>query len=118
MNIPKKYFHDRLILLLLSITVFLAFLAIIWVLFKLDSGRSAAYIVQYRGNVGISPLKPGGASEIVAFIGFAIMVLVVNVLMSIRVYMIKREVSVVILLMGILLLLSSLIVSNALLVLR
>ncbi len=118
MEIPKKYFHDRLILLLLTVLVFLAGLAIVWVLFKLDSGRTTAYIVQYRANVSISQLKAGGASELVAFIGFAVMVLAVNVLMSIRTYEIRREVSVVILLMGILLLLSSLIVSNALLVIR
>ncbi len=118
MNIPKKYFQDRLILLLLSILVFLTLLACVWVLFKLDSGRSAGYIVQYRASLGISALKTGNASELVAFIAFALMVCVVNVLMSIRVYLIRREVSVVILVMGILLLLMSLIVSNALLVLR
>ena len=118
MNIPKKYFQDRLILLLLSILVFLTLLACVWVLFKLDSGRSAGYIVQYRASLGISALKTGNASELVAFISFALMVCVVNVLMSIRVYLIRREVAVVILVMGILLLLMSLIVSNALLVLR
>jgi hypothetical protein len=118
MNIPKKYFHDRIILLLLSILIFLAFLASVWVLFKLDSGRSAGYIIQYRGNLGISALKTGSASELVAFIAFALMILVVHVIMSVRVYLIRREVSIVILLMGVLLLLTSLIVSNALLVLR
>ena len=118
MNIPKKYFHDRLILLLLSVTVFLAFLACVWVLFKLDSGRSAGYIVQYRGSLGISSLKIGGAGELVAFIAYALMVLVASFFLSVRTYLIRREVSVVVLLMGILLLLTSLIVSNALLVLR
>lgn len=105
-------------MLLLSITVFLAFLAIVLVIFKLDSAQSSAYIVQYRASLGISALKTGQAGELIAFIAFAIMVAVVNILVSIRVYLIKREVSVVVLLMGVLLLLSSVIVSNALLSLR
>jgi hypothetical protein len=118
MTIPKKYFHDRLILLLLSINVFLAFLASLWVLFKLDSGRSAGYIVQYRSSLGISALKTGNSSELIAFIGFAAMVLVVHFALSVRTYSIKREVSLVVLGFGILLLILSIIVSNALLVLR
>lgn len=117
-TIPKKYFHDRLILLLLSVNVFLTFLASIWVLFKLDSGRSAGYIVQYRSSLGISALKTGDAGELVAFIGFALLVLAIHFVLSMRVYPIKREVSIVILMLGGLLLLGSIIVSNALLVLR
>jgi hypothetical protein len=85
MNIPKKYFHDRLILLLLSIMVFLAFLATVWVLLKLDSGQSTSYIVQYRGNAPISPLKQGSVSELIAFIAFDIMLLVAsNALLVLR----------------------------------
>jgi len=118
MNIPKKYFHDRLILLLLSVLIFMAFLTSVWVLFKLDSGRSAGYIVQYRGNLGISALKTGSAGDLIAFIPFAFLILVAHVVLSVRVYVIRREVSVVILLMGILLLVAALIVGNALLVLR
>ncbi len=117
-TIPKKYFHDRLILLLLSINVFMAFLASVWILFKLDSGRSAGYIVQYRSSLGISSFKMGDAGELIAFMVFAVMVLAVHVVLSIRVYPIKREVSVVVLSLGVLLLVMSMIVSNALLDLR
>jgi hypothetical protein len=118
MTIPKKYLHDRLILLLLSINIFLGVLSSLWVLFRLDTGRSAGYIVQYRAQLGISALKTGDANELVAFIGFALLVMVVHAVLSIKVYPIKREVSVIVLALGILLLLCALIVSNALLVLR
>lgn len=118
MTIPKKYFHDRLILLLLSVVVFTAFLAAVWVLFKLDSARSASYITQYRSSVGISKLKQGDSGELVAFIGFAILTAVISALLSVRAYPIRREVSVVILGLGALLIGMSIIVSNALLVLR
>lgn len=90
----------------------------LWVLFKLDAGQSAGYIVQYRASLGISALKTGSASDLVAFIGFAILVLVIHAFLSVRAYPIRREVSVVILCLGALLLLLALIVSNALLTLR
>lgn len=116
--IPKRYLHDRLVLLLLSINIFLAVLTSLWVLFKLDAGRSAGYIVQYRASLGISALKTGNASDLIAFIGFAALVLIIHTFLSIRAYPIRREVSIVILNLGILLLILTLIVSNALLVLR
>jgi hypothetical protein len=118
MTIPKKFFHDRLILLLLSVSLFLAFFDSLWVLLKLDSGRASGYIVQYRAPLGIGALKTGGAGELVAFIGFALMVVAVHSLLSMRTYIIKRELSIVILGLGILLLILSFVVSNALLVLR
>lgn len=118
MIIPRRYLHDRVVLLLLSINVFLALLASLWVLLKLDVGRSAGYIVQYRASLGISRFKTGSASDLVAFIGFAILVLVIHTVLSIRAYPIRREVSIIILLLGMLLLVLGLIVSNALLALR
>ncbi|HSH56314.1 MAG TPA: hypothetical protein VK983_05860 [Candidatus Limnocylindrales bacterium] len=118
MTIPKKYVHDRIVLLLISINAFLVFLLTIWILFKLDSGRSAGYIVQYRANLGIGALKTGEASELVAFMVFGVFVLVAHTLLSIKAYPIRRHVSIVILGLGTLLLLLALIVSNALLVLR
>lgn len=118
MTIPRKYLHDRLILLLLSINTFLAILTSLWILLKLDAGRSAGYIVQYRASLGIGALKTGDASDLVAFIGFCFLVLILHVFLSIKAYVIRREVSVIILSFGILLLLLALIVSNALLVLR
>lgn len=118
MTIPKKYLQDRLILLLLSINVFLAVVTSVWVLFKLDPGRSAGYIVQYRASLGISALKTGGATELAAFIGFAVLVLVLHTVLSIKAYNIRREASVVMLMFGVLLLTMAWIVSNALLTLR
>ena len=118
MNIPKKYLHDRLILLLLTVNVFLAVLCSLWVLFKLGAGRGTGYIVEYRASLGISAFKTGTSTDLVAFVGFALIVLVLHTVLSIKAYPIRREVSLIILIFGILLLISSLIVSNALLVLR
>lgn len=118
MTIPTKYFHDRLILLLLSINVFLALLTTIFILLRLGSGNGNGYIVQYRASLGISAFKTGSILELLSFIGFAALVLAVHSTLSMRAYRIHRQLSIVILSLGVLLLLLAFIVSNALLLLR
>ena len=53
-----------------------------------------------------------------AFVGFVLLVLVAHTMLSLRTYRIHRQLSVVVLALGILLLVLALIVSNALLLLR
>lgn len=119
MLVPKKYFHDRLILLLLSINVFLALLCIALVFLRLGAGAGGqGYIVQYRANLGISAFKTGGLSNLVAFAFFGLVILIAQIVLSVRTYEIRRELSMAILGLGLPLLTLAVIVSNALLVLR
>lgn len=115
MHIPKNYFHDRIVILLVSINTFLALLGSLLVLIRLDSGGSDVFIVQYRANLGLSAFKRGGALPLSSFIFFMLFVLVFHILLSIRVYPIRRHFAVTILGMGLLLLLLAIIVSSALL---
>ena len=115
--LSKKYLHDKLILLLASVNVFLAFLCAVLVILRLGSGQGG-YIVQYRANLGISAFKTGSLSGLLEFIAFAAVVVIGNLALSMRAYLIRRELSVVILSLGALLLVLAIIVSNALLVLR
>jgi hypothetical protein len=114
----KRYFQDRFVLLLLSIDVFLAFLACLLILFRIGGAGNNGFIVQYRANLGISAFKTGGISSILSFIGFALLVLIFHVTLSWKTYHIKRQLSLTILALGVPLLLLCIIVSNALLVLR
>ena len=119
MAIPKKYLHDKVVLLLVSTNVFLAFLCTVLILLRLSSGQGGdGYIVQYRANLGISAFKTDGITSILGFILFAVVSTAINVGLSIRAYHLRRELSLTILSLGGLLLLLTLIVSNALLVLR
>lgn len=118
MAIPKKYFHDHLVLLLLSIDAFLAFLASIFILFRLSIGHGNSYIVQYRANLGINEFKSGNVSELLSFIAFAMLVLIVHTILSMRTYHIHRQLSVAILALGTMLLVLTIIVSYELLGLR
>lgn len=107
-----------MVLLLLSTNTFVTLLASILILLRLDGGRTDGYIVQYRANLGLSAFKTGDASTLISFIVFAGLVLLFHTLMSIKVYHVRRQFSVSVLAMGLLLLVLVLIVSNALLVLR
>ncbi|HSX45133.1 MAG TPA: hypothetical protein VLF39_03460 [Candidatus Saccharimonadales bacterium] len=116
MTIPKNYFRDRLILLLVSINVFLTLLGCGLIALNLSgSASSASYIVQYRANLGLSAPKVGNASTFIEFMLFAVFTLVFNNILSIRVYHIKRHFSIVILSLTLLLLLLVVVVSNVLL---
>jgi hypothetical protein len=118
MPITKKYFHDRTVLLLLGVNIFLAFLVIVSVIFRLQLGGGSGFIVQYRANLGIDQYKAGGLSNLLSFIGFAVLILATNIMLSYRTYHIRRQLSLLVLTLGLLLLLLCVIVSNALLALH
>ncbi len=115
MHNPKKYTHDRLILLLLSISAFLVIFGSLQVALRLG-GRNSSYIVEYRANLGVSHFKPGTAWGLVNFIAFMLIITVVNILISIRVYQVRREYAATVLGLGVLLLVITIVVSNALLI--
>ena len=118
MHIPKKYLHDKLILLLASINAFLALLGTALILLRSGIGEGVdGYIVQYRANLGLSAFQRGGLLPIISFIFFMLLVLFLNIVLSIETYRIRRALSATILWLGALVLLLALIVSNALLAL-
>jgi hypothetical protein len=119
MQVSKKYLHDRFVLLLVSVNLFLAFLCIVLVVLRLSTGQgSGGYIVQYRSNVGISVFKTGSVSGLVSFVVFALLIVITNIVLSVRTYHVRRELALVVLSLGALLLTFAIIISNALLVLR
>jgi len=118
MTIPKKYFHDHLVLLLLSTNIFLAVAGSIFILLRLSTSHGTGYIVQYRADLGINAFKTGSVTELLSFVAFALLVLGINVVLSMKAYQIHRQLAIAILSLGILLLLLTIIISNALLVLR
>jgi hypothetical protein len=117
MTIPKKYLHDHLVLLLLSVNAFLAVLSSLLILVRLGTGHGNGYIVQFRSS-GINNFKPGSIVGLLSFIVFAWMVMVSHTMLSLRAYHIHRQLAIAILSLGLLLLVLTIIVSNALLALR
>lgn len=113
----KNYFHDRAVLFLLSVNAFLAVLAVLSVLLRLQGGGEG-FIVQYRASLGTRAFKPGDMSNLLMFIVFALAVLAIHSWLSYRAYHIKRQLSLLILSLGCLLLTLCIIVANALLALH
>lgn len=118
MATSKKYFQDHLVLLLLSINAFLTLTTAIFVLLRLSAGHGNGYIVQYRPYLGINAYRTGGVTELLSFIIFAFLVMIIHTLLSMRAYHIHRQLAITTLALSILLLVLTLIVSNALLVLH
>ena len=118
MATTKKYFQDHIILLLLSTNVFLALCTTVLVLTRLGASHGSSYIVQYRSSLGINAFKTGDVSDLLSFILFAFVVVGIGTTLSIRTYAVNRLVSLVMLSLGILLLLLTIIISNALLALH
>lgn len=117
MTIPKQYMRDRMVLLIMSVDIFLTFLLAILTLLRLDTGHTS-YIVQYRSNATIDAFKSGSSVDLLSFIVFGFLVLIFHTIISLRVYLIHRQLAVTVLGLGTLLLVLAIIVSNALLVLR
>ncbi len=118
MAASKKYFHDHLVLLLLSVNAFLAVAGSIFILLRLSTSHGTGYIVQYRASLGINAFKTGTLTDLLSFIAFALLILAIHTLLSMRAYKIHRQLAITILSLGILLLFLTVIISNALLVLR
>lgn len=114
----KKYFHDHLVLLLLSLNAFLAVAGSILLLLRLSTSHGTGYIVQYRSSLGPNAFKTGTVVQLVSFVAFMALALAVHTMLSLRAYKIHRQLAIVILSLGILLLSLAVIISNALLALR
>jgi hypothetical protein len=114
MKISKQYFHDRLVLLGLSLNSFLVFITLLFLVFRIGGGHSG-YIVQYRQNLGGDAFSAGTVVQMLSFGVFSILVFSAGFSLSARMYGIHRQLAVVVQAMTTLLLVFSLIVGNALL---
>lgn len=117
MIIPKQYLRDRVVLFIVSINVFLTFLLAGLTFLRLDTSHNS-YIVQYRSNAAINAFQSGSSVELFSFVVFGVLILISYTMISLRAYVIHRQLAVTILGFATFLLIIAIIVSNALLVLR
>jgi hypothetical protein len=114
----KKYFHDHLVLLLLSVNTFLALAGSVFVLVKLNASHATSYIVQYRPSLGADAFQTGSLTDLLSLIAFFIVILAAGTVLSLRAYNIHRQLAITILGLGIVLMIVAVVISNALLMLR
>lgn len=117
MKLSNKYLHDRLILILLTVNSFFTLLGSALILLRLSSSSGVIWSA-YRSNLGISPYTPGKTVDILGFILFLVVIFGMNTILSVKVYQHHRNYAVAVLGLGTLLIFMTIIISNALLVLR
>lgn len=117
MTIPKNFLHDKIVLLLLTIIGFLSVLETILVVLKLNTAGRDHHIIQYRANLGLNQFLPGSGLRIIEFVIFTWLIAGLHLVLSMRVYHVRRQLSVALLTMAVLFILLALIVSNSLLML-
>lgn len=113
----RKYFHDRFVLLMLTVNIFITIVCIVTILLRLGD-TSGSYIQSYRGNLGLNAYSVGGVEQIISFIVFAVAVLAGQVWISLKLHPLNKQASRVVMLMAMLLLILCVVVSNSLLQLR
>jgi len=109
----KPFFHDRLILLILTINTFLAIVLAVSSLLTLGDTDSG-YIKEYRSNLGLDGYQAGEVYDIVSFAVFALIVYVFHLVVSLKVYHIHRRFSMVVMLLTLITFIFGLLVSRSL----
>ena len=118
MEIPKRFLHDRIVLLLLTLIAFLMVVGISLVLIRFDASRNPTTTIAYRPNITGSQYQSGKPIDIYSLALFILITALSSAVLSSRVYYLRRYLSIFILGSGLFLLLLALIVSNALISLQ
>jgi hypothetical protein len=113
-EIPKKFLHDRLVLLLITLMAVLVVIGISVVLLRFDVSRNPTTIVAYRPNITGTQYISGKPIDIYSLAVFMVMTTVATVIISSRIYSAKRYAALFLLSSTVFLLILSTIVANSL----
>jgi hypothetical protein len=118
MDIPKRFLHDRLVLLLLAFISCLMVIGVSLVLIRFDATRNPTTTIAYRPNITGSQYQSGKPLDIYALALFILAIAAISVILGTRTYYLRRSLSIFILGSGAFLLLVAIIVSNSLISLQ
>jgi hypothetical protein len=111
---PKKYLHDRLVLLFITAIAVLVVIGVSIVLLRFDVSRNPTTIVAYRPNVSGTQYLSGKQIDIYSLSLFMVLISAAAVIISARVYEVKRPAAIFLLGSTVFLLILSTIVANSL----
>ncbi|HET9722006.1 MAG TPA: hypothetical protein VFP32_03180 [Candidatus Saccharimonadales bacterium] len=114
MEVPKKFLHDRLVLLLLTVMAILVVIGVGIVMLRFDVSRNPTTIVAYRPNITATQYVSGKPIDIYSLAVFMIFTSLASVAVAARVYVVKRPAAMFMLSSTIFLLILSAIVANSL----
>ena len=115
MNSKNKYFHDRVILLLLSFNVLISLLSSLVILLRLVNLPTDYYpFVQGRFPSGQKIYNTGSIVSLYSLVVFILLMLGINSFLSYKTYPYKKDFSIIILSLSLLLVVLTYLVSQSL----
>jgi len=118
MELPKKFLHDRVVLILVTLIAVLLAIGVASVLVRFDISKNPTTIVAWRPNISGSSYQSGKPLDIYSLAIFMVVISVSAVFLSAQLYNLRRSISLFILGSCNFLLLLSAIVANALISLQ
>lgn len=97
MATPRRYTHDRTVLLLLTINIFLTVFITLLVILALTGNTDKVMTIEHRPTLGLAANTVGGTVDMASLVVFPLLILSINTVLSIKVYPIRRHFGVVIL---------------------
>jgi hypothetical protein len=110
----KKYFQDRPVLFLNLVVILGALINIVAVVLRINTNQAVA-IIRYQVSLGLAGFERAGNLQLYSFLAMAALIAIVAVILSARLYNLKRYLSLLILSLSIIALFFNLIVSGAIL---
>ena len=118
MESTRKFFHDRLILLLIAAIAVVLVVGVSLILFRFDVSKNPTTIVAWRPNISGASYQSGKPIDIYAMAVFMAVTTLAALTLGIRTYYVKRYISIFVLGSSLLLLILATIVANALISLQ
>ena len=97
MDLPKKFLHDRTAMILLTLVSGLVVIGVSIVLLRFDVSKNPTTIVAYRPNISGSAYQSGQPLDIYMLAAFMIVIAASSVVLSARIYTIRRAIAIFIL---------------------
>lgn len=110
----KKYFQDRSILFLNLIIILGTLINVIATTLRINTSQPVA-IIRYQTNLGLVGFERASVWQLYSFAVAAVLIAVVSIFLSARLFHLRRSLSVLVLFLAIIALLFNLIVSGAVL---
>ncbi len=113
MKVPKNYFHTKSVVVLLSANLALALLVIMYVVLSVDTSESVSSVISYRDTTKIGQIT-GTTSELYQFALFGALITGASIILSLRLFHLRKHVAEAVLGLNVITLLLTIIVFNAL----
>jgi hypothetical protein len=94
MDLPKKFLHDRLVLLLITLISVLLVVGVSVVLLRFDVSKNPTTVVAYRPNISGASYQSGKPIDIYSLAVFMVVAAVGGVVLGAKIYGVRRYVSI------------------------